>query len=63
MGRKTEDDYVVPLDVRRALKTYPVTSPRFSELLLKMRHGNMGRDESLRAERTLLSLKYGYPFK
>lgn len=63
MGRKTEDDYVVPLDVRRALKTYPVTSPRFSELLLKMRHGNMSRDESLRAERTLLSLKYGYPFK
>jgi hypothetical protein len=63
MGRKTKDDYVVPLDVRRALKTYPVTSPRFSQLLLKMRHENMSREDSLRAEKTLLSLKYGYPFK
>jgi hypothetical protein len=63
MGKKTQDDYVVPLDVRRALKTYPVTSPRFSQLLLKMRHDNMSREDSLRAEKTLLSLKYGYPFK
>tara|TARA_S200002703_G_scaffold129009_1_gene115940 strand:- start:1412 stop:1603 length:192 start_codon:yes stop_codon:yes gene_type:complete len=63
MGIKTEDDYVLPFDVRAAMKAYPVTKKNFSVALIKMRYNRMDDKTQQRAEKTLLSLQDGRYWK
>jgi hypothetical protein len=63
MGIKTQDEYVMPLDVEIALQAYPVTQKNFSVALLKMRYDMMEEKDQIRAEKTLLSLRDGRYWK
>lgn len=57
------DHYVIPHDIILMRRLWPVTKKAFSIQLLMHRMGSMGQEDYLRAQKTIVCLDKGVPFK
>lgn len=57
------DHYVIPHDIILMRRLWPVTKKAFSIQLLMHRMGSMGQEDYRRAQKTIVCLDKGVPFK